>query len=500
MQQNTCSKDMCYSLVMLDRKENIEARWLVSSCIVGISRSILLGMLLWSSVPLAFGDALDTEIRRVVVIHFDTTRVDDFGCYGSFVKTPNVDAIAARGLRYTNAVTCAPYTSPSVATFLTGQYPLRHGVTHVGYQLRPELTTLAEVLKENGFATAGYVSNPILSRLRQRYGGNLGYEQGFDEWHEVQMLRKKAKGLKDGATAQPDCALLTREAIEFVRGHRDDKFFLWMLHFEPHTPYNPPAPYDTMYLDEPRLLEESVELKGPKWKSTPYKHSHELVARHKGEVTMTDLWLGKLLAELEGLDGKTLICIVADHGESFGDGGLWFNHGPNLRHPSTNVPMILACEGVISPGTTDALVDNTDLFPTILELTGVTQSNHDMDGRSLIPTFAQSDPWPDRMVPISTDWYGDLFKNRYAGVRSKFFTLHCQYEEGKTRAIKVEFYDHRNDPKEAIDLSARFPELIGKHMQSLHELYRTLGNLTTGEAKVDSEEMSERLKALGYLE
>ena len=87
------------------------------------------------------------EVRRVVVIHFDTTRVDDFGCYGSFVQTPNVDAVAARGMRYTNAVTCAHYTSPSIATFMTGRYPVHHGVNGVGDRLGQDYTTLAEILQ-----------------------------------------------------------------------------------------------------------------------------------------------------------------------------------------------------------------------------------------------------------------------------------------------------------------------------------------------------------------
>ena len=125
-----------------------------------VFRSTTACILAWTAALSAGGaqgssGADPDEIRRVVVIHFDTTRVDDFGCYGSFVQTPNVDAVAARGMRYTNAVTCAPYTSPSIATFMTGRYPVHHGVNGVGDRLGQNYTTLANTLFGSG---QGFIS------------------------------------------------------------------------------------------------------------------------------------------------------------------------------------------------------------------------------------------------------------------------------------------------------------------------------------------------------
>jgi arylsulfatase A-like enzyme len=438
-------------------------------------------------------NASENEIRRVVVVHFDTTRVDDFGCYDSFVKTPTVDGIAARGLRYLNAVTCSPYTSPSVATFMTGQYPLRHGVRKVGYRMNPEATTLAESLQAHGFKTGGFVSNRILLRMRGRGAQSLGYDQGFDVWRGIDKLRPGSPN------TTPNCDLIAQEALDFVRQNRDDKFFLWMLHFDPHTPYNPPAPYEKMYLNQPELLNGSVDLTGDRWKSSPYKQSHEFIARHKAEVTMVDSAIEQLVAEIESLEGTTLYILLADHGESFGDADLWFDHGPNIRHPSIDVPLIMTCDGVIPIGTRDALVDNTDLLPTILELVGVPLQDGRSDGRSLTPTFDPEDPWPNRVVPIATDWTAALNANRFAGARSKSFSLHSSYQKEKSDPTQTYLYDRTTDPKESLDLSSRKPDVTANHLLFLDEFYKAQRVPATGEA-VRTPEMRERLQSLGYVD
>lgn len=463
---------------------------------IALLRRIRVISVVWAfALPIAAQSS--DEVRRVVIVHFDTTRVDDFGCYGTFVQTPAIDALARQGLRYTNAVTCSPYTSPSVATCLTGFYPSNHGVRTIGLRLDPALTTVAERFSQHGFVTGGFTSNAVLLKTPHMKHA-LGFEQGFDVWFGIEDPQTRAK--TNAATSPaPACQTITEEAIKFVRQHRSDKFFLWMLHFDPHVPYDPPAPYDTMYADEPALVANTVKLEGEPWERTAYNQSHEYVARHKGEVTLTDHWLARLVDELDRLEGNTLYVILADHGESFGDDNQWFNHGQNIRHPSMNVPLIMCCPGVVPVGTRDALVDNTDVLPTVLELAGIPFDATSIDGRSLVPTFAADDPWPDRMVPMATLWHEEQRLDRYIGVRSKFYSLQCSYDRTSGQRATARLYDHRLDPAESRDIKDEFPVAFEEHLRFLDNSQHPANPILVEQPEVEPE-MRERLQTLGYLE
>ncbi|MHC4218346.1 MAG: sulfatase-like hydrolase/transferase, partial [Planctomycetota bacterium] len=200
------------------------------------------------------------EIRRVVVIHLDTTRADDLGCNGGIARTPNIDAVAARGMRYTNSIAPLPKTSPSIASFMTGRLANRHGVYDVGGLLQDKFSTLQELLDQNGFVTGGFASNLVVDKLKTDKTKSAGFDQGFDVFKGLRALPDVPEGAEENAVPRTVCAPLIDEALAFVEEHRDEPFFLWMLHLDPHAPYAPPAPYDAMYLDHPELKARSVEL------------------------------------------------------------------------------------------------------------------------------------------------------------------------------------------------------------------------------------------------
>ena len=130
----------------------------------------------------------DNDIRRVVVIHLDTTRADDLSCNGGIPRTPNIDAVAARGMRYVNSIAPLPKTSPSIASFMTGRLPNRHGVYDVGGLLQGGLTTLQELLRANGFVTGGFVSNLVV--VKETYVDFLGQETTKD----IEMRIRRSEG------------------------------------------------------------------------------------------------------------------------------------------------------------------------------------------------------------------------------------------------------------------------------------------------------------------
>ncbi|MHC4590443.1 MAG: sulfatase family protein, partial [Planctomycetota bacterium] len=289
---------------------------------------------------------------------------------------------------------------------------------------------------------------------------------------------------------------LTNEALAFVEEHRDEKFFLWMLHLDPHAPYAPPAPYDTMYLDHPRLADRSATLDPSVMHHQAYVSgrldAREYIARHLGEVTLTDAWLGRLFARLEELPGRTLLVITADHGESLGDAGYWFGHGSNIRHPCVNVPLVIACEGVVPVGVSDALVANIDLASTILELLGIDAEALVANGLPLTATFAQPDPWPDRMVPLQT--YGGT---RWRGVRSADYCLQSLFDPQTGRHLGSQLYDVVHDPGETVDVSDRLPRVLQEHLEMERAWFR---QASRAEVHLrDDPEMIERLRSLGYV-
>jgi len=433
------------------------------------------------------------DIRRVVVVHFDATRRDDFGCYGGITDTPNVDTLASKGMRYTNAITCAPGTSPSIATFMTGRYPRHHGVYKPGHALSRDCLTLAEIFAQYGFATGGFTSNGIVTSSHVPEG-DAGFDQGFDVFRCVGDIVRKVAG-PPKSVEEAMSADLTREAIAFVREHRDRPFFLWMLHLDPHYPYNPPPPYDTMYRDYPSLLAESVRLTAYPWGPTGVD-THEIIAKHLGEVAVTDYWVGALMKEFEDLAGKTLVIITADHGESMGDADYWFQHGQNIRYPCINVPFIVACEGAVPAGTSNALVGNADIAPTILDLLGIPADVMDVDGRSLVPTFAETDPWPDRMIPVATSAVSDDGSTQ-RGVRSKYHSLQCRYDDATGDFLGLALYDHRTDPREEHDISRDQQDLVREHVRFLQD-WLASPTAETSSLRNDPE-MIDRLKTLGYL-
>jgi arylsulfatase A-like enzyme len=438
------------------------------------------------------------EIRRVVVIHLDTTRADDLGCNGGIARTPNIDAVAARGMRYTNSIAPLPKTSPSIASFMTGRLANRHGVYDVGGLLQDKFSTLQELLDQNGFVTGGFASNLVVDKLKTDKTKSAGFDQGFDVFKGLRALPDVPEGAEENAVPRTVCAPLIDEALAFVEEHRDEPFFLWMLHLDPHAPYAPPAPYDAMYLDHPELKARSVELDPAVVHHQAYVSgrldSHEYIARHLGEVTLIDAWLGKLFTRLDELPGRTLLVITADHGESLGDVDYWFGHGSNIRHPCVNVPLIIACDGVVPVGVSDALVANIDLAPTILHLLGLDAGALEANGLPLTATFEESNPWPDRMIPLQA--YGG---NQWRGVRSADFCLQSLYDPQTGRHVGSQLYDLDLDPKETADASARLPRVFQDHLALERAWFEQAGRPEAEVHLRDDPEMIRRLRSLGYV-
>jgi arylsulfatase A-like enzyme len=356
--------------------------------------------------------------RNVVLVVADTLRADHLGLYGYERPTsPVLDAAAAEGVVFDDCMPAAPHTLPSTATIMTGVLPRRHGVFPYpdgDQQLAPGMTTLAETARSGGYSTAGFVANCILP-------AGSGFDQGFEQY-------KVACGLRADR--------LTRLALRWLKNHRDERFFLYLHYMDPHSPYAAPEPFYSMfdpdYVGEvdhnswdgrfwrsrvlvatvnggypvtlrPELGEEARFEAGPRV-GIGSAFMSRLVNLYDGEIRYWDDRVAPVFAALRelGLWDETVIAVVADHGEEFGEEGH-IAHGDDLSQAVLHVPFVLLGAGIGAPRRIPDTVSLADVAPTVLDLAGLPPPPG-MDGRPLLgsgpppaaPVFAWTrDYWTD---------------------------------------------------------------------------------------------------------
>ena len=387
--------------------------------------------------------------QNVLLITIDTLRGDALGSYGGRAATPNLDRLAAEGVRFTFAHSHAVVTLPSHTSILTGRYPFEHGVRdNAGFRLDDEAITLAEIAKQNGHATGAFVGAFPLDR-------QFGLAQGFDEYDDVGG-REVAQG--DFAFTERRAETVVSAARQWI-GSQQGKWFTWVHVFDPHSSYAPPPPYDSQYASDP----------------------------YAGEVAYVDHALGALLETARSSPRTTLVIVTADHGEGLGEHGEP-SHGTFAYETTLRVPLIVAqvgggptAEGAGRVST--ASVRHIDIVPTIAELLQWT-ADTSLPGRSLLADEG-AEPvtsYFEAMTPMIARGWAPL-----SGVisgRDKYIDLPVE-----------ELYGLAADPKEAQNLVAKDPERTRNLVAEL----RRLGAQLPGDARAESAEVRERLQSLGYV-
>lgn len=297
---------------------------------------------------------------RVVWVGLDTTRRDRLGTYGySRPTTPNLDALAQRGWTFTNAVTPAPRTRPSFRSALTGRRPL----DAVG------ATTWLERLADNGFATAGIVSN---IHLNPRFD----FDEGVDQW----LLEPT-----NSAAAQVD------SAVAWLKEHRTENSALFLHLMDPHLPYLPGPEARERFVDPNspkfgRFNREKVLqwMEQSDWSDAKAKAISDL---YDAEVWQMDQAVGRLLAAMDALPGRSIVIVHSDHGEELWDHG-GFEHNHALTPELHDAVMMVVGPG-ISPARRSDPATLMDLAPTLYELLGL-PPDPDLEGQSLVSEMPDS--------------------------------------------------------------------------------------------------------------
>jgi len=400
---------------------------------------------------------------NLLVITLDTTRADHLGCYGDKqAETPVLDALAESGVRFAHTVCAAPLTLPSHSTIFTGLYPPNHGARNNGdHTLKEENVTLAEILKDKGYQTGGFVSAFILD-------ARFGLNQGFDHYDNEVSTDQLPGDFMDQIAQRPADAV-TDTALRWIESRQQDRpFFAWVHYYDPHSPYLPPPDYAARFPD--RLYD--------------------------GEIAFMDSQIGRLLAGLdrEGLRDNTLIVVVGDHGESLGEHDET-THALLVYDSSMTVPFILSCPGVFGGGVVldGFTVGTVDVMPTILDLLGIPPLDVS-DGISLV----QALPSPDRVYYMET--YATFLNDGWAPL-----TALRRHTDKYILAPMPEYYDLANDPHE---LDNVYDTVFGEPMNRRDELVADLAarlaewpsieGLVKGLVQLDPETIRQ-LESLGYV-
>jgi len=452
----------------------------------------------------------DTQPRRPNFVFFlvDDLGWTDLGCYGStFYETPNVDRLAAKGMRFTNAYAACPVCSPTRASIMTGKYPARLRTTDYFGAPQPdtvqthwtrnkpllparyldrlplEEVTLAEALKQHGYATF------FAGKWHLGPEGFWPEDQGFDV-NKGGIERGGPYGgkryfspygnprLPDGPDGEHLPDRLATETCRFIEEHRDRPFLAYLAFYSVHTPLMAREDLKAKY----EAKAKTVMHDGPAW-GKEGEREVRLVQDHAvyaGMVEAMDQAVGKVLDALDRLDltQNTVVFFMSDNG------GLSTSEG----HPTCNLPLRAGKGWLYEGGIREPMmvrwpehvradsvcfepVISTDFYPTMLEMAGLPAApQQHLDGRSMVPLLRQQSPQKDRALYWHYPHYGNQGGSPGGAVRLGDYKLIEFYEDHR-----VELYNLRDDLGEKMDLSGAMPEKAAELRRMLHEWRNDVG-------------------------
>ena len=430
-----------------------------------------------------YSDPLPRRPHPIIIVDVDTLRADHLGCYGYQRPTsPHIDAFAREAAFFGWAFSQAPNTPPSQTSILTGLYPSTHGMVFDEDRVSQEVVTLAEALAGHGYTTAGFHDGGYMREV-------FGIGQGFTTYDDNHSQGLKAIGPK---------------AESWLREHADKNFLLLIHTYDPHTPYAPPPPFDTIFMAgvpaptpgfEP-TTKQMNEVRLSKFTNHPLTLPPNDVAYamalYDGEIRYVDEWFGgfwKVVCDL-GLDRRATVVFLSDHGEEFQEHGSVMHE--KLYATVTRIPFMIRLPGGRLARRVDAVVESVDLMPTLLELAGAPLPAG-VQGSSLVP-FLTGRPAAGPHAAFSESPF-------FGRSRAVAFGDHHLLLNLKTGA--TELYDVRNDPLEQDDIAASKPPVLEIMAGLLHSWEEEVASSTvdrSGEPAPLDEETLEQLRQLGYVQ
>ncbi len=409
---------------------------------------------------------------KVIYILLDCVRYDYLGCNGNNeIYTPTIDELAAKGCSFHNHFSAAPWTSPSVASQLSGIYPHRLNM-FTNHQAFPEnVKSLFKYYSEKGFPAASFVKS------KDFFGGD-------DHVCEI------AYGWE------------TPAILEWMQQNIEQDYFLYLHYWNTHLPYFTRYSKEGWYEGMYKLIEqlrqgrpEDIARAKSLYKSSVERASEEFVYAIVEKL------------DSQGILDDCLLVITSDHGESWGerfdDSGqldLFGMHGKFLYDEIIHTPLILFGKGIARGSEVKSLTRSVDVFPTVLELmeweVDKTDRWLDIDGRTLIPVISGQET-DDRLCFSMTTYLDNMQENIISEVIEKYS---CRDRNWKViydkRNNVFELYDLAADPHERENLATRKKVVLERFMKPLHDCF---GELADGPGDYSADIISERLRNLGYI-
>ena len=526
---------------------------LLRACLIGLSLILVLFVFAYPMLKQKQHSRSDGtklapgSVPNIVLITMDTVRADHLACYGyDRLTTPNVDQLAREGVLYKNAYSTTSWTLPSHASLFTGMYPSKHGahfnsdflnaversiqdptdqpltwseqIIKTICKLSDKNTTLAEVLSQQGYRTAGIIGGPFCS-------SSYGIAQGFEYYNEnffnynkdidfyfLYQVIELFYPLKDPmaqygySTFKRLASQLNEFAFQWLEKNSSKPFFLFINYFDAHRPYLPPHPYDEYFNKiSPNVILKYASGLDKSYFTTENKFVNNiinniqtltpeerefLVSRYDGGIRYLDHHLGLLFERLKALKvyDNTLIIVISDHGEAFGEHNL-VDHNRTLYDELLRVPLIIKYPSAYKrSGVIEKQVSLVDIFPTILKTLNVP-----------IPADIDGQPLPESNHYIIAEWHMRWFDGeRYRRDLKAIY-------QGKEKLIWAsnslhELYDLEHDPGETINLIKTSPQRALSMEKTLKQWLGSFKPPAASDSKTNLNESDvEKLRSLGYV-
>jgi arylsulfatase A-like enzyme len=437
---------------------------------------------------------------NVILVSIDTLRADHLGTYGYTRETsPALDSLAQDSAVFLNTFATSAWTLPSHASMLTSLFGFNHQIYYNDERIGPSLATLADVLRQDRFFCAAFTGGVYV-------GSRYGFSKGFDSFSERQ-----------GDFSVHDAAERAFQAVSEWIGQNQDKYFFLFVHtYQPHSPYDCPAPYNSVFLGHDSNLQKVniLDYLGGRegtFKPLSEEERQDFIGLYDGEIRYTDEWLIKpLLSRLKqlALYDRTMVIVTSDHGEEFFDHGGW-EHGHTLYHELLRVPLIMKFPNSKFRGKRiETIVSQVDVMPTILEEMGIDDKDLGLDGRSLHPLL-KGESREDRV----------FFADRRSHVTDTNTSQRVTLNDGRMKLIlnkvfspqeltfylypppvtpPVELYDLREDPAEKKNIADKNADLVRRLTAQMDGLFKNARPRQPAKTQM-TKELEDQLRALGYI-
>jgi arylsulfatase A-like enzyme len=462
----------------------------------------------------------------VLLVQGDTLRADHLDVYGYGRPTaPVLHRLADEGALFRHALTQTSWTKAATPAVMASLYPSTHGVHKITDRLPASATTIAEAFREAGYATLSFSSVAFTGKFTNLH-------QGFEELHESESTVGRA-GPRGSKTARE----FVDRFLEWLEAHPDTPVFAYLHFFDPHSPYQPNPPFDTLWADPKKRDEYQRQLEmlkkavsdaflAQRGMATPAELARAGIDEadfiqyskdwYDGSIRGMDTEIGRLVERLRGLglDRRSLVAFYSDHGEEFHDHGrMW--HGQSVYGEMIRVPLILWAPGRIAPGLdVKEPVGLVDVMPTLLEMSGVGLPAA-AQGQSLGPLLRK--PGDDGTVEAATAWKRrPLVAEKQPMGNPDFPEAGESYAivEGRWKLVhnavrppekpEFELFDFYDDPLDRKDLARDNPEVVAQLAKAL-EAWKAEARAARlqpddqAAASLSAAEL-EKLRSLGYVQ